>query len=118
VKCSLLAPAASGSATAGCRPLLRKGRTPADWSGARRGEDVGQNARSLCVPLGGALLTHRTLASLHTFHLLTANNLDTQHHLGRKATNVRPERKGLPFQCFYLGREFADRDRPRDYIFS
>jgi hypothetical protein len=40
-------PAASGSATAGCRPLLRKGRTPADWSGARRGEDVGQNARSL-----------------------------------------------------------------------
>jgi hypothetical protein len=58
---------------------------------------VGQNARSLCVPLGGALLAHRTLASLHTFylhtfHLLTANNLG-RHHSYMQKIRARPGRQ-------------------------
>jgi hypothetical protein len=57
--------------TAGCRPLLRKDRTPADWSGARRSEDVGQDAHAL-RSLGDALLAQRTPMSVHAFHLLTA----------------------------------------------
>ena len=49
-----------------------------------------------------------TRNSFEAFHLLTANNPDTQHHLRRKATGVCTEREGLPFQCIDLGREFAD----------
>jgi hypothetical protein len=54
-------PAASGSATAGCRPLLRKGRTPADWCGAPAGpglDGVGRGAFS-----GGARILRFAIRS-------------------------------------------------------